>query len=54
MGPFRFDNLHPTGAQRAAKILACLPPGAELPRPAGGLPIGWSAPAPVAQAAITQ
>jgi hypothetical protein len=26
MGPFRFDNLHPSGAQRAAKILACLPP----------------------------
>ncbi len=25
MGPFRFDNLHPTGAQRAAKILSCLP-----------------------------
>ncbi|HET7599138.1 MAG TPA: hypothetical protein VFK09_02540 [Gemmatimonadales bacterium] len=25
MGPFRFDNLHPSGAQRAAKILACLP-----------------------------
>lgn len=25
MGPFRFDNLHPSGGQRAAKILACLP-----------------------------
>jgi hypothetical protein len=25
MGPFRFDNLHPSGSQRAAKILACLP-----------------------------
>lgn len=25
MGPFRFDNLHPSGAQRAAKILSCLP-----------------------------
>jgi hypothetical protein len=25
MGPFRFDNLHPSGAQRAAKILACMP-----------------------------
>ena len=26
MGPFRHDKLHPTGSQRAAKILACLPP----------------------------
>jgi hypothetical protein len=25
MGPFRFDSLHPSGSQRAAKILACLP-----------------------------
>ena len=25
MGPFRFDNLHPSGAQRAARILACIP-----------------------------
>ncbi len=25
MGPFRFDTLHPSGAQRAANILACLP-----------------------------
>lgn len=37
MGPFRFDNLHPSGAQRAAKILACLPAtnrdGAEHPNP---------------------
>jgi hypothetical protein len=54
LGPFRFDNLHPTGAQRAAKILACLPPGAELPRPSGGLPIGWSAPEPTAPGTITQ
>jgi hypothetical protein len=28
MGPFRFDSLHPSGSQRAAKILACLPAGA--------------------------
>jgi hypothetical protein len=42
LGPFRFDNLHPTGAQRAAKILACLPPGAHLPAP-GTLPVGWAA-----------
>ena len=27
MGPFRFDNLHPSGSQRAAKILSCLPAG---------------------------
>jgi hypothetical protein len=47
LGPFRFDNLHPTGAQRAAKILACIPPGVELPRPSSALPIGWSAPAPL-------
>jgi hypothetical protein len=25
MGQFRFDDLHPSGSQRAAKILACLP-----------------------------
>jgi hypothetical protein len=25
LGPFRFDAWHPSGAQRAAKILACLP-----------------------------
>ncbi len=25
MGPYRHDKLHPTGSQRAAKILACLP-----------------------------
>lgn len=25
LGPFRFDNEHPTGAQRAAQILECLP-----------------------------
>ena len=25
LGPFRFDTWHPSGAQRAAKILACLP-----------------------------
>ena len=39
MGPFRFDNLHTTGAQRAAKILACLPAGVELPQDAFALPI---------------
>lgn len=25
LGPFRFDSEHPTGAQRAAQILTCLP-----------------------------
>ena len=25
MGPNRFDNYHPTGSQRAARILSCLP-----------------------------
>ncbi|MGH7515877.1 MAG: hypothetical protein ACREOC_00190 [Gemmatimonadales bacterium] len=58
LGPFRFDNLHPTGAQRAAKILACIPPGVELPRadaPLAALPIGWSAPrAPAPTKAIAQ
>ena len=32
MGPFRFDAWHPSGSQRAAKILACLPVDT---RPAG-------------------
>jgi hypothetical protein len=27
LGPFRFDAEHPTGAQRAARLLTCLPPG---------------------------
>jgi hypothetical protein len=44
LGPFRFDNLHPTGAQRAANVLACIPPGVELPQPELALPIRWSAP----------
>lgn len=35
MGPFRFDNFHPTGAQRAAKILSCLPDGIDAPRAEG-------------------
>ncbi len=29
MGPYRYDAFHPTGSQRAAKILACLPPDPE-------------------------
>jgi len=33
LGPFQFDMLHPTGAQRAARIIACMPPGP--PEPAG-------------------
>lgn len=28
MGPFRYDAWHPSGSQRAAKILACLPTNA--------------------------
>ena len=28
MGPYRYDIYHPTGSQRAAKILACLPAAA--------------------------
>lgn len=30
MGPYRYDIYHPTGAQRAAKLLACLPPTAPV------------------------
>jgi hypothetical protein len=26
LGPLRYDNFHPTGSQRAARILSCLPP----------------------------
>jgi hypothetical protein len=26
LGPLRHDNFHPTGSQRAARILSCLPP----------------------------
>ena len=26
LGPFRFDRVHPTGSQRAERLLACLPP----------------------------
>jgi hypothetical protein len=38
MGPYRYDALHPTGAQRAAKILSCLPPDPEEPaEPVEGL-----------------
>jgi hypothetical protein len=53
LGPFRFDNLHPTGAQRAAKILACLPPGFHLPAP-GTLPVGWAADPSLPATAPTQ
>jgi hypothetical protein len=31
MGPYRYDAYHPTGSQRAAKILSCLPPYREEP-----------------------
>lgn len=26
LGPFRFDQVHPTGSQRAARIMECMPP----------------------------
>jgi hypothetical protein len=26
LGPFRFDNVHPTGSQRVARIIDCMPP----------------------------
>jgi len=29
MGPYRYDAFHPTGSQRAARILSCLPPAVE-------------------------
>lgn len=29
MGPFRLDQAHPTGAQRAARVLSCLPEAAD-------------------------
>jgi hypothetical protein len=35
MGPFRYDKLHPTGSQRAAQILACLPPPVPVPAQSG-------------------
>jgi hypothetical protein len=54
LGPFRFDNLHPTGAQRAAKILACIPPGVTLPRPPASLPIGGSLSAPAPPPLVVQ
>jgi hypothetical protein len=31
LGPVRFDRVHPTGEQRAARILACLPDEPALP-----------------------
>jgi hypothetical protein len=36
LGPFRFDAEHPTGAQRAARILTCLPGEREPARYARG------------------
>lgn len=32
MGPHRFDTFHPTGSQRAARILSCMPKGGAGPR----------------------
>jgi hypothetical protein len=31
MGPYRYDAFHPTGSQRAAKILSCLPSAPDEP-----------------------
>jgi len=48
MGPFRFDALHPTGSQRAAKILSCLPvEGPTTPSSADEAPDGIRVPASV-------
>jgi hypothetical protein len=38
MGPYRYDAFHPTGSQRAARILACLPPAPEDPVEPGAVP----------------
>ena len=35
MGPFRFDPWHPSGSQRVAKILACLPDARDAVRNPG-------------------
>ena len=36
LGPLRHDNYHPTGSQRAARILSCLPRSGAGRRPCGG------------------
>lgn len=38
MGPFRFDAWHPSGSQRAAKILACLPDANDSGTPSPEVP----------------
>lgn len=38
MGPYRFDAFHPTGSQRAAKILSCLPSTPEPAEPTSPSP----------------
>ncbi len=40
MGPYRYDVFHPTGAQRAAKILSCLPAEMDAATPAAALEAG--------------
>ena len=36
LGPFRFDSEHPTGAQRASRVLMCLPPNPGTQTASGG------------------
>ena len=45
MGPFRFDAWHPSGSQRAAKILACTAVPETTANRAAGVPTESSAPA---------
>jgi hypothetical protein len=39
MGPYRYDAFHPTGSQRAANILSCLPPLPQDPVEPAALPM---------------
>jgi hypothetical protein len=42
MGPYRYDTFHPTGSQRAARILSCLPPPPDEVPPAPASPVSLS------------
>ena len=56
MGPYRYDAFHPTGSQRAARILSCLPPvletsAAPVPEPSdvsGGAEVSFTLRSPAA------